>query len=232
MNKVLTLQTHLAFAAVLGLAASAQAGIFSDTFIPAPSPLWNNFSQTWTASSGHYFSTAPTNTLPTTTALPFDLTDFSVSVDVTAVCDGGIWLRSDGTNRNGILAVLGGNGYGSGLRDGNAGKSIYFHRVIDGNYSPALAQVDSVFVPGTDHSISIDVTGSSYTVSSDSVVKTTLIDTTYSSGQVGLYDFGPIGEPVKQSFSNFALSGSAVPEPTTALALIPAMFLTGRRRKA
>jgi len=73
------------------------------------------------------------------------------------LADGGIWLRTDGTDTNGILLVFGGNGYGPGNRGGNAGTSLYFHRVINGGYSSQLAEVDGIFTPETDHSLSVTV---------------------------------------------------------------------------
>jgi hypothetical protein len=221
----------LVVAAVAGPVARVSAGTFTDTFTPAPAPLWNNYSGNWTASGGKYYSQAPTNNPTTDTALPFDLTDFSVTVDVKALCDGGIWLRSDGTNNNGILLVFGGNGYGPGVRGGNAGTSLYFHRVVNGGFSGQLAAVNQIYTPGQDHTLTVNVTGNTFDVLSDGLLKTTLVDSTYSHGLVGLYDFGPSTEPVKQGFTNFSLSGTGVPEPTSAAGLLGLTAVAARRRR-
>jgi len=65
----------------------------------------------------------------------------------------------------------------------------------------------------------------------DGVLRTTLHDSTYTHGEVGLYDEGPNNLTVKQSFSNFALTSSAVPEPGMFAIAVPVVRLLARRRR-
>jgi len=76
--------------------------------------------------------------------------------------------------------------------------------------------VDDVFTPGATYAISVVVNGNTYQAFVDpdgvfdtnSVLLTTLVDSTFSSGRVGLYDFSP-----GMSFSNFSVSGTLAPPP-------------------
>ena len=71
--------------------------VFSDDFNSgAASPAWGNTLGNWTAADGVYRAQQPNNfpnahsfvsTFPS-------LTDFSVTVDVNAARDGGVWLRA------------------------------------------------------------------------------------------------------------------------------------------
>jgi hypothetical protein len=72
------------------------ATLFFDDFSSAASPAWSNTSGNWTADNGVYRAQDPNNfpnahsfvsTLPA-------LTDFSVTVDVNAARNGGVWLRA------------------------------------------------------------------------------------------------------------------------------------------
>ena len=75
---------------LLAAPAAAQP-VFSDSFDNTPSPLWSNQRGAWTVSGGEYFATAPANSPPTVTLLPFVLGDFDLEVDVRAVSDGGVY---------------------------------------------------------------------------------------------------------------------------------------------
>src|SRR5271166_645286 len=103
----------VALATSLTMPASAGALTFTDTFNP-PSAQWNNYDGVWTAAGGKYSGRGDT-------FLPFDFanSNLSVTVTVNALRDDGIWLNSDGTTKNGILLVLGGNG--------GAGNWAYWH---------------------------------------------------------------------------------------------------------
>jgi hypothetical protein len=219
---------------------------FSDGFSPSPSPLWSSYAGSWAATHGNFFAEIP-NTNPLSLAvLPFGLTDYVVSVTVNNLGDGGIWLRSDGTNQNGLLLVVGGDGYGQGSRGPDSGRSIYFHVVQNGSFGAELSRVTGVFDPGNTYDIRVAVSGDSYAAYVGGSVSPVTIFTTsmFSSGQVGLYDDQPntvtgAGFGAKQSFSNFRLEGTlaSVPEPGTegligyglaALALVSGMC---RRRR-
>jgi hypothetical protein len=85
---------------------------FTDNFASGPSALWNNYAGNWTASGGQYFAQVPDNNPLTYTGLPFDLTDYTLTV-TTVAGDGGIWLRSTESspyNGDSVLLVLGGGG--------------------------------------------------------------------------------------------------------------------------
>lgn len=102
---------HAATLVILALASigslSAQV-IFSDNFNSGPSPSWGNERGNWAASGGVYGAQSPTNNPPDFTSLPFNLTNFTLDVDINQISDGGIWLRTDAAGLNGILLVTGG----------------------------------------------------------------------------------------------------------------------------
>jgi hypothetical protein len=195
--------------------------IFADNFTPGPSPLWNNYAGLWTTSGGQYYAQVPNNTPLTYTGLPFILADYTLTV-TTVDGDGGIWLRSDENDpyADYLLLVIGGDGYGDGLRGGTAGTSIYFATASQS----VITQVDNVFTPGDTYTITVTARGSTYSVYING--STTPLDTiVYSSfpvGQVGLYDDQPntttgggFGTPT--TFSSFSITGMAVPPVISAL---------------
>jgi len=197
--------------------------IFSDNFNSGASGSWGNEVGGWAATSGVYSAAAPNNNPPTYTSLPYTLTDFSVTVTINALQDGGIWLRSL-NNANGILLVTGGHG--------GAGTGLYWHEIVGGNTSPAvLNEVTGLFTPGADTAtITVTVIGSTYSayVNGSITPATTLTSALYASGRVGLYDFSG------QTFDNFSVA--AIPEPVDFALGIGGLALGivtySRRRKA
>src|SRR5258708_29308281 len=119
------LRTTLGLAtAILSVATGAQAGVFfSDDFNSGASALWGNQSGSWTASGGVYraHNGYPVNC----NALPFNLTDYEINLDINSVADGGIWLRTDGTGQNGILLVTRGAGWFLGSPVRHARQTTY-----------------------------------------------------------------------------------------------------------
>lgn len=103
--------------------------------------------------------------------------------------------------------MTGGNGWGSGSRGGNAGRSLYWHVITDANYNnpPKLNEAFNVFTnPGVENvHVRIEVVGNLYSafLNGSTNATTSLLETnnTYSSGHVGLYDFSA------QTFDNFVL---------------------------
>jgi hypothetical protein len=190
---------------------------FTDNFSP-PSPLWSNSIGNWTASNGHYYAQNPSNNPTTYSGLPYDYTNSNlvVTVTVNVLSDGGIWLDTDGSNHNGIVLVLGGNGYGGGARGGPAGNSVYWSVWQNGALTDGLSEVNGVFTPGSTYTITAVVNGNTYKAYVDpdgifdanSVLLTTLVNSTFSSGHVGLYDFYS-----GLSFSNFSISGGSNTPP-------------------
>ncbi len=112
------------FLALLASVAPAWASVtFTDTFSP-PSVLWSNTTGNWTATAGEYYAQIPNNNPGAVTLLPFDLTSYTLTTTVNNVGDGGIVVRDAGSQS--ITLVLGGLGYGQGVRSGGAGTAIYW----------------------------------------------------------------------------------------------------------
>lgn len=182
-------------AAVVGPMATSATIQFSDSFTPSASSKWNNYSGNWVASNGTYAASVPENEPFAISSLPYDLTDLTVNVTVNNLADGGIWLHSDGTNQNGVILVLGGEGYGQGHRGGAAGNAIYWQVVNNGQgyVGGVQDEVDGVFTPGNTYNIKVTVTGDTYSayINGASTPVTTFTDSTFASGDVGLYDDQP-----------------------------------------
>jgi hypothetical protein len=215
-----TLKCFIGFAAVVLLPisrASGQTTIFTDNFDPGPSPLWTDLRGDWVGSNGVYFAKLPNNNPVTYTGVPFILTDFTVSVDINGVADGGIWLDSDAAGVNGILLVTGGNGYGGGARGGIAGTSLYWHQVVNNVFSTMLNEVDNVFTdPGVENvQVEVQVSGNVYSayVNGSATPVTSLTNSTFSCGRVALYDYS------SQTFSNFVIQIPTQPQGPFALAI-------------
>ncbi len=188
---------------------------FTDNFTPAPSFLWNGNNGFWASTAGRYYAQVPNDDPLTYTALPFVLTDYTLTV-TTVVGDGGIWVRSDQDNPYGhyILLVIGGDNYGQGARGGEAGTSLYFATAA----GSGINEVQNVFKPGETYKITVIAKGSRYSVYiNDSPLPVdTFVDDTFLYGQVGLYDDQPntitgYGFGALTTFTNFRLSGTAVP---------------------
>ncbi len=185
--------------------------IFYDNFDSGASSLWGNEVGSWSASGGAYGATSPSSDPLATSTLPFDLTDFSLDVDVNQVGDGGIWLRSSSNGQNGVLLVIGGGGWGAGETAYPAGTSLYFLTVQDGEMSGPSGEIDGVFSdPGVqDTHIHVDVSGDVYTVYAEGQT-TSMTTDLFSDGRVGLYD-----NSSAQTFDNFQLTSSTLQEGST-----------------
>jgi hypothetical protein len=219
-----------AFSALAAFSTSAMADTltFTDNFSP-PSPLWSNSIGNWTGGNGIYFAQAPSNNPETYSGLPFNFTNtnFSLTVTINGLRDEGIWLDTDGTRNNGILLVLGGNA--------QTGNWAYWHSFQNGRHSSPLAVNTNAFTPDGTYTVTVLVNGNTYQAFNDpdgvydanSVLLTTLVDNTYSSGHVGLYDFYSA-----TSFSNFSVEGelvggAAVPGPVAGAGLPGLVLATG-----
>ncbi len=233
--------TLAALAATAMLTAGPMFGgsvSFTDDFNP-PSDLWSNSTGDWSASGGDYAATVPDNNPFALTDLPFDMTDYTLNVTVNGEGDSGIMLRTNAANTQYVLLVLGGDGYGQGTRGGNAGSTIYYTDSSDP--IGVFGAVDNVFTPGDTYTIEVTASGDTFDVYVDGASTPVLSFTDSvvgSSGLVGLYDDQPnvttgSGSGTPTSYSDFSLTGSAVPEPTTGLLIGAGLIVVGliRRRK-
>jgi len=222
--------------------AQADAVSFTDTFSP-PSSEWTNTSGSWTASGGNYFAQVPNNNPGADTFLPLDLTSYTMSVTVNNLGDGGIFVRTNSTDTQWVLLILGGAGYGQGARGGAAGNSIYW--ADSSNPNALFGLTTGVFTPGNTYTITVTASGDTFSafVNGSSTPISTFMDSVAGSdGGVGLYDDQPntttgSGSGPAQSFSDFSLQGttpstSGVPEPgTLALLLTGIGSLTALRKR-
>jgi hypothetical protein len=212
-------------ATLAGEASAALVTVFSDDFSGAAS-AWGNQRGAWRVGGGTYDASLPSNspvTYTDVTALT-GLTNFEVEVDVNALEDGGVWLRSNfnGGNINGVLLVTGGIG---GTNDG-----FYWHIVQNGSFSGILGAATQTGLQGNDAHLRITVVGDTYSLflNGSASAFTTLNTNAFSSGSAGLYDFSPTSgasDPRGQTFDNFVVrvdrpnGDGSIPEPMT-LALI------------
>jgi hypothetical protein len=196
------------------------ATLFFDDFNSGASPTWSNTSGNWTAEGDVYRAQDPNN-FPNAhsfvSSLP-SLTDFSVTVDVNAVRDGGVWLRasSDPTSSVGVTGVL-----LIFLNDGRAPNTLFWHEVIS-SYGSEHNSASNQF--SGNFSLRIDVQGDTYSafVKGNSTQATTFVSNKFTSAYVGLYDHDVFPGDV-QSFDNFRLSVS-VPGPIAGAGL-PGLIL-------
>ena len=179
---------------------AAGTAVFSDSFDSVPSSLWGNEVGNWAVSDGVYFAQEGSNSPATYTSLPYELTDFSIEMDINNLQDGGVWLRSSGsggTPTDGVMLVTGGYG--------GTGTGLYWHTYTNGSYSGVLNEVTGLFTPGvSDVHLRITVVGDTYQVFvNGSTTPATTLTTSpgqFSSGRIGLYDW------IGQTFDNVTVT--------------------------
>jgi len=211
--------------AALGMIFTAQAGIiFSDSFSSGEGQadsLWNN-EYAFVVENGAYNAVFPNNNpLAVTTIKNLTVTDAVVDVDILGSVDGGIMLHTQGLagngNMNGVLLVV-------------KPESIYWHVVRNGGDWTSYNVSTLYAASGTDLHVTIQITGDTYEAKvyrlSDNqlVGQTTLVNSTYSSGGIGLYDY-----VAAQRFDNVEVS---IPEPATMLLLSLGGLLLCRKHRA
>ena len=212
--------------ALMVLASPARASSINvtDTFSPI-SLAWSNSTGNWTASSGDYYAQNPNNSPMAQSLLPYDMTNYTLTVTVNALGDSGIVLRSNAADT--LYLILGGEGYGQGGRTGYAGNSLYF--ADSTNLSTNHQEQNFVFTPGDTYTIEVTAVGTLFSVyiNGSSTAADTYNDTgAGSDGLVGLSDDQPNTTPgnggsgTPTTYSNFNLVGTTTtttPEPGAGL---------------
>ena len=164
--------------------------LFSDNFDGAPDSLWEPFSGTWAGDGARYFS----NDFGGYTSLPFDLDDFAIEVDISAIDDGGIWLRSQPD----AMGQLGGVGVvliAGGL--GNAGDGLYWQIDEGSGLGPVQSLNNDLGLRNTDARIRVEVRDDTLrafvpdmSVPASQLIFSPAQAASLASGRVGLYDNG------------------------------------------
>ena len=197
----------------LATAPLADAALFEDDFTGGADAQWGNEVGNWSESGGVYSAGAPNNLPATYTSLPFDLTDFILTLDAPGVGDGGVWLHSEltGNGQSGVDGVL----------LVTLGNDLYWHVTASGDYGSALNRVSNV---GAYDSIKVEVIGDTYAAYLDgsTTPATTLTNATYTHGKVALYS-----NNANQTFDNITLT----PEPSSLALLGLGGLLIARRRR-
>lgn len=202
------------------LAASV---IYTDNFDSGAQLTWDSVRGDWTAGGGVYYATAPGNNPVTAALLPYDLTDFTATVDISGIGDGGLWLRSNAAATAGVVLVM-------------HSHDIYWHIISDPSsgpwtvYNPA-AHSDSAMtmtVTAIGSVLSAYIDGSATPVTTLDLSVSGIPGYDFSSGRFGFYSNSGI------SFDNLEIEAADVPEPAS-LALAGAglaLACVWRRRRA
>ncbi len=207
-------------------AASAHAQvIFSDNFTLSNGSAdanWTISSGTWAVNNGRYSSGTHSAATPITASFANTaaLTDFNVNTDIIGSQDGGFLLRAQDANN--LIALI--------VRPNFS--DAYWHVRQGGNWGSILNPITLGFAAQSNLHVGINVVGSQYTaiISNGTTSQTLALNSsTYTTGKVGLYNFGS-----SESFDNFVITST--PEPGS-LALLMTAVLAGvgfrrRRRKS
>ncbi|MCC6359360.1 MAG: hypothetical protein IT450_11510 [Phycisphaerales bacterium] len=181
----------LAFAGLFAACGSAQVTFSDDFDDPAgASVLWGDERGAWAVAGGTYGATQPSNNPITLTSLPFALADLEFECDIVATDDGGIWLHVDAAGQNGILLVL-------------ARGNMYWHPIVGGNVTGTLNLVSGVYTVGQNVHVRATVSGDLYSAYVNGNLITTLTNSSFPTGRVGLYDF----RAPNHNYDNVVLAG-------------------------
>ena len=192
----------LSVVAVLAAMPSLHAAThFCDGFKSATDPAWGNEDGAWKIAKRTYYATAPSNApLTYTDLVSFNaLSNFTLSVTVNNVYDGGIWLRSSWNGAaNGVLLVVG------GASSNYTG--LYWHIVTNGVVGPPQDLATLQGFRGSTAKIKVVAKGKTFAayVNGSATAATTLTDSTYTTGSAGLYDNSAAPQ---ETFSKFCLTG-------------------------
>ena len=184
---------------IAAASASASAAVIYQEDFSTDARLFGNERGDWGVAGGVYNAAQPGNLPPDYSALPFNLRDFSVEMDINGVSDGGVWLRSrDNAGRmSGVLLVTGGYHM--------SGRGFYWHIVNDDSYGGATNHSAVVFNQGDNVHIRVTAQGDTYAVylNGSETPATTLTTSQFPAGAVGLYDFS------NQTFDNVKVEVNA-----------------------
>jgi hypothetical protein len=173
------------------------------------------------------------------------LTSYTLNLTLNNAGDGGIFVRTNSSDTQFVVLILGGEGYGQGARGGNAGSSLYW--ADSNNPSAILGLVTGVFTPGNTYSIKVVASGDVFQAYVNGTLESTFTDAAGGSdGGVGLYDDQPntttgSGSGPASSYSSFSLTGTTVtstaatPEPGPILLIgtgLAVLLLVFRRKRA
>ena len=216
---------------------SAQV-VFSDNFniSNGPDGAWTSLNgQVWAVTNQTYYTTSSlTNAFNKANGVTFvdGVVSAQVMVDSGPHVDGGLFVRGNGVTgniENGVIFVA---------MDGD----IYFHVVVGGAWGGPLGSVlltsllpgDLRNLSGSGFTMTVNVSGNSYTGTISDLAGTTIYGSTsytdtaftYTSGDVGLYS-----NSSNIRFDNYSVT--AVPEPSTYAALfgLAALGFAGYRRR-
>jgi hypothetical protein len=223
---------------LLPVVASAQVTVFSDSFTQADGadPAWTSVNGNWVVTSGTYNATVP-GSGPTALSLVTGLnfTEGTVAATVYGAMDGALVIRS-----NGIDA---GTGVVNGVMFVYRANDAYFHVAVGGGYGGFLSGFGHVALPSDGFRVSVTATGNTFlgTITSMNGLTvygtSSLTDSTYTSGNVGLYSNR---DNATGRYDDFSVSVAAVPEPSSfavfaglaVLGLIGVSRRAGKRRPA
>ena len=238
-TRLFSLFAAVALLLVVNSAALATPITFSDNFDTGANAAWGNELGNWAASGGVYSAQNP-SWVPSGRSLVTGLSwsDFSVDVVVnnpTTIGDvgsiheaGGVFLRAgnDPTSALGVVGVLFVWAHAPTLE-------MYWHVLLPGQtccpsyWGPAFDLVQYGPAPAS-FSLHIEVTGDTYRAYVNGILITSLTDTNFTSGEVGLYSSGPQA----QSFDNFLVRETPLPATLPLFASgLGALGLLGWRRK-
>jgi hypothetical protein len=236
--------TSLVAAIVVGLTSGVvNATTFSDNFDAGANAAWGNELGNWTASGGTYSAQNP-SWIPSGRSLVTGTSwsDFTLDVVVnnpTTIGDvggiheaGGVLLRAANNPASplGVDGVLFVWAHAPTLE-------MYWHVLLPGQtccpslWGPAYGLVQFGPAPAS-FSLHIEVKGDFYSAFVNGLLITSLNNSEFSSGQVGLYSSGPQA----QSFDNFSVSETplpgALPLFATGLGALGLMIRRTKRRDA
>jgi hypothetical protein len=183
-----SLRRLAAAALLIATGVAAAESTWRDNFDQGQQLPWTSVRGNWIASDGTYAAQQPGSSPVTAALLPYDLSDFSIEVDLIQPVDGGLWLRANADATSGVLLVVFAN-------------RMYWHVIADpvtGPWtihgfawiSPALGSgANRIRVTGHGPILRAYVNGAPVATSTlDLTTVTNPPGTDFLRGRVGLYD--------------------------------------------